>query len=102
MPHILEYNLSYVSEEKVSMLLRVVGASSVRELIKNMCNLMNALGIPDSIADVGVKPEELDIMAKDALEYKRNVANNPAPLSEDVMKELLRKALLGRSKVYGS
>jgi 1,3-propanediol dehydrogenase/alcohol dehydrogenase len=102
MPYILEYNLSYVSEEKVSMLLRVVGASSVRELIKNMCKLMDALGIPDSIADVGIKPEELDIMAKDALEYKRNVANNPAPLSEDVMKELLRKALLGRSKVYCS
>ena len=102
MPYILEYNLKYVSDEKVGTLLRILGVSSIQELVKIICRLMDSLGIPDSIADIGFKSNELDHIARETVGYKRNIANNPAPVDEAVIKELVSKALLGRSKVYGS
>lgn len=101
MPYVLEHNLKYVGEDKVSMLLRVAGVSSVGEFIKTLSKLMDEVEIPDSIADVGFKEEELDSAAADALNYKRNINANPAPVDEGLVKELVRKALLGRSKIVG-
>ncbi len=101
MPFMLEYNLKYLDGGKLNVLLRVVAASSIEEFIKSLCKLMDAVGIPDSVAEVGFKEEELDAMAVDVVGYKRNISNNPSPVSEEIVKNLMRKALLGRSKVYG-
>ncbi|MEM2443628.1 MAG: iron-containing alcohol dehydrogenase [Sulfolobales archaeon] len=102
MPSILEYNLKYVDEGKLNILLRVTGTSTISEFIKKLCRLMDAVGIPDSISEIGFKEEELDAIASDAMGYKRNIGNNPSPVSEEIVKDLIRKALIGRSKVYGS
>lgn len=101
MPFMLEYNLKYIDEGKLNILLRVVASSSVEEFIKSLCKLMDAVEIPDSVAEVGFKEEELDAIATDTMGYKRNIGNNPSPVNEDIVKNLMRKALLGRSKVYG-
>ncbi|MEM2004520.1 MAG: iron-containing alcohol dehydrogenase [Zestosphaera sp.] len=98
MPYVLEHNLRYVDEDKVSMLLRVVGVSSIEDLVGKLSTLMDEVEIPDSIADVGFKEEELELIATDALDYKRNINVNPAPVNKDLVKELVRKALQGRSK----
>ncbi|MEM0504364.1 MAG: iron-containing alcohol dehydrogenase [Sulfolobales archaeon] len=102
MPFILEYNLKYVDEGKLNILLRVTNTSSIEGFIKMLCRLTDAVGIPDSIAEVGFKEEELDAIASDTMGYKRNIGNNPSPVNEEIVKNLIRKALLGRSKVYGS
>ncbi|MEM1679610.1 MAG: iron-containing alcohol dehydrogenase [Sulfolobales archaeon] len=102
MPFILEYNLKYIDEGKLNILLRVTNTSSIEGFIKMLCRLTDAVGIPDSIAEVGFKEEELDAIASDTMGYKRNIGNNPSPVNEEIVKNLIRKALLGRSKVYGS
>lgn len=102
MPFILEYNLKYIDSGKLNMLLRVTNTSSIDEFIKMLCRLIDSVGIPDSIAEVGFKEEELDAIAADAMGYKRNIGNNPSPVNEEIVKSLISRALLGRSKVYGS
>ncbi len=102
MPFILEYNLSYLDEEKLNIFLRVAGVSTIKEFIKKLCKLEDLVGIPDSIAEVGFKEDELDAISVDAMGYKRNISNNPSPVDEGVIKNLISKALQGRSKVYGS
>ncbi len=102
MPFILEYNLRYLDEEKLNILMRVTGTSSIEDFIKALCKLIDAVGIPDSIAEVGFKEEELDVIARDVMGYKRNIMNNPSPVDESIVKNLIYKALLGRSKVYGN
>jgi len=100
MPFALEYNFKFLDQEKLGILLRVVNASSAAEFIKKLCDVMDYVGIPDNIADVGFKEDELDVMAADVMGYRRNINANPAPVSEGVIKEIARKAYLGRSKVY--
>ncbi|MEM4751985.1 MAG: iron-containing alcohol dehydrogenase, partial [Sulfolobales archaeon] len=95
-------NLKYIDEGKLNILLRVTNTSSIEGFIKMLCRLTDAVGIPDSIAEVGFKEEELDAIASDTMGYKRNIGNNPSPVNEEIVKNLIRKALLGRSKVYGS
>ncbi|MEM4939168.1 MAG: iron-containing alcohol dehydrogenase, partial [Sulfolobales archaeon] len=47
MPFILEYNLKYIDEGKLNILLRVTNTSSIEGFIKMLCRLTDAVGIPD-------------------------------------------------------
>lgn len=100
MPYILEYNLKFIDPEKVDILLRVTNSNSIRDFTLKLCKLMDDVGIPDSLADVGVKVNELDLIASEALSYRRNINANPAPVDAEIVKDLVSKALQGRSKVY--
>lgn len=102
MPFILEYNLKFLDEGKLNILLRVTGSSTISDFINKLCKLMDAVGIPDSVSEIGFKEEELDTIASDVMGYKRNIGNNPSPVNEGIIKDFVRKAMVGRAKVYRS
>ncbi|MCS7108832.1 MAG: iron-containing alcohol dehydrogenase [Sulfolobales archaeon] len=102
MPFILEYNLKFLDEGKLNILLRVTGSSTISDFINKLCKLMDAVGIPDSVSEIGFKEEELDAIASDVMGYKRNIGNNPSPVNEGIIKDFVRKAMVGRAKVYSS
>lgn len=76
----------------------MVGVSEVKSLVRRLNEVMDALNIPDKLEDVGASPDEVNDIVSDVMSYKRNIANNPAPIDPSAIKEILKKAFEGRSK----
>ncbi len=79
--------------ERVAINLGLKGMSS---LIDSVESLADKVGIPRSIAELGVREGELDTMAADAMSYGRNMENNPVKVSVNEIREICAKALRGR------
>jgi alcohol dehydrogenase len=60
-----------------------------------VAELAQAVGVPASIAQLGVAEEELAELARQALGVSRLVANNPRPLTEESLVGLLHAAWRG-------
>lgn len=99
MPFVLSYNLRMMREIKVRGLLQAFNVNTVEVLLKKLCKLMDETGIPASIRDVGVREEEIQLIAKETLSYKRNLENNPVAVDEGIVEEIVREAYKGRNSI---
>ena len=102
LPFVLKYNLEHMKQDKVNRLLKSLGLSSIEEFIMKLCKLLDETGIPSSLRDVGVKEDEIPLIVKETLGYKRNIENNPVPVSNDVVERIVKEAYLGRDTLRRS
>jgi alcohol dehydrogenase len=63
--------------------------------IATVAALAGAIGLPDSLAELGVAEGELEGLARQALGVKRLIVNNPRQLAEQDLLEILRAAWRG-------
>ncbi len=99
LPYALEYYAG--TGGKVDELANALGFGGWRSLVLRIAELEEAVGIPDSLAAVGVSPEELDRMVNDALQYRRNLENGPVVPEPAEVREVYEKSLRGRRTFIG-
>jgi len=84
LPYCVAYNASG-ARDRVALLEAELGTGLARELR----SLADAVGMPTSLADVGIDTEELETMVDEVMEmYPR--PNNPVPFDRDALIELYR------------
>ena len=66
------------------------------KLFKAICELEDVLGIPKGLKELGIEESEIDDIVRDALEYERNMKNNPRPISEEDLKNIVLETYRGR------
>jgi alcohol dehydrogenase len=69
--------------------------------VRAVADLLASVGIPRTVADLGVPADLLPEIARDAMSVRRLVENNPRPLDEASALVLLRAAHAGELMVLG-
>ncbi|MGQ9515126.1 MAG: iron-containing alcohol dehydrogenase family protein [Thermoproteota archaeon] len=93
--HVLRFE-GDVAARKLERVALSLGLKDVPALLDFVEDLADKVGIPRSIAEFGVREEELDTMVADAMSYSRNIENNPIKVSANDIREIYTKALKGR------
>lgn len=63
-------------------------AGKADALVRHLAELSRELGIPGTLTELGIPPEDLDSIVDAALEVKRLLDNNPKPLSREDIKTI--------------
>ncbi|RSL34036.1 iron-containing alcohol dehydrogenase [Salibacterium salarium] len=99
LPHVMEYNVGVVPEklEKISEAFHVDNKDldtkeAANFAIEEVFNLVEQIGLPTKLSHIGVKEEDLSIIAEKALPIERLIRNNPRVPTKDTILELLKKA----------
>ena len=50
--------------------------------IEGLARLSYELGVPQTLSEVGISPDALPMLARDAMKQTRLLVNNPRPLTE--------------------
>ena len=84
--------------EKLSVLAKAAGLATADPLafIDALKRLEDSTGLPRSLKEVGVSPDELGKMVEVAAQYKRNLENSPLEITRDTIKAIYEAALRGR------
>ncbi|MBO3800693.1 MAG: iron-containing alcohol dehydrogenase [Candidatus Brockarchaeota archaeon] len=95
LPHVLRMEIQKGFGKLEDAALRL-GLVNGMELVKKIEELVDRVGIPRSLKDLGLEEDELDAMVADALSYERNVNKHPLPLTAEDLKMLFTTAFSGR------
>jgi alcohol dehydrogenase class IV len=90
LPYVMEYNRSARPDE-IAELSSLMGGDAVSQVHA----LGLRVGLPASLADIGVAQADLRAMANSAVGIKRLVENNPRPLDVDALEAILDAAWHG-------
>lgn len=99
LPYVMRFNAS-ACEPELARIGETIGvAGSQRERVQGAIDRTRALcasiGIPRTLADLGLRRDQLDWVAEQSMLAARLVNNNPRPLTLDTMKTLVRDAFEG-------
>jgi alcohol dehydrogenase len=97
LPYCMEFNRP-VREPELAELERVFGA----EPVAFVHELGRRIGLPASLAEIGVAREDLRGMAEASVGIKRLIDNNPRPLDVDGLERILEAAWEGRLSVVAA
>ncbi len=102
MPYVMEFNRDHcepeIGEIGQAMGLDLFGlspAQSADAVIDAVANLFRSIGIPPTIADLGIVKSQLPQVVEQALESVRLIKNNPRPLDSASMSALVNAAFSG-------
>jgi alcohol dehydrogenase len=102
MPYVMEFNRSHCEPELAeigkAMGLDPAGRSTSEQAgatIDAVEKLFAAIGIPKTIADLGIIPAQLPLVAEQAMGSARLIKNNPRPLDLETMTTLVNAAFAG-------
>jgi alcohol dehydrogenase len=90
LPYVMEYNRSARSDE-IAQLSSLMGGDAVAQVHA----LGLRIGLPASLAEIGLAQSDLRGMAEAAVGIKRLVDNNPRPLDVDALEAILDAAWHG-------
>jgi alcohol dehydrogenase class IV len=107
-PYVMAFNAAE-RVEKLGQIARAMGADGgesdpaalARAAVWAVADLLASVGIPRTVADLGVPADRLADMARAAMNARRLVENNPRPLDEESALVLLRAAHAGDLTVLG-
>ncbi|PYF96753.1 alcohol dehydrogenase [Georgenia satyanarayanai] len=101
LPYVLEFNRPVRVRELAAVAL-AMGASPdtpdedlADEAIERVAALLSSVGIPTTLADLGLPADRLRWTAEQALGSARLIANNPRPLDVDTLEQIVRAAHSG-------
>ncbi|MHA6769888.1 iron-containing alcohol dehydrogenase [Sphingobium ummariense] len=100
LPYVMQYNRPYCAEA-FAELAKVIGLpeGSVEEMsqafIDAVADLLGKVNIPRSLEALGLKADQQDFVAQNALNAARLVKNNPRPLDLSAMQSITRAAFSG-------
>ncbi|MFM1651560.1 hydroxyacid-oxoacid transhydrogenase [Brevibacillus sp. B_LB10_24] len=100
LPYVMEYNTS-VEQEKMAKIALAFGVNPAGKTEKELAEaasqevfkLVEAIGLPTKLSQIGIKAEDLPEIARKTLEINRLIRNNPRVPNQKSLEELLRKAL---------
>jgi alcohol dehydrogenase len=90
LPYVMEYNRSARPDE-IAQLSALMGGDAVSQVHA----LGQAIGLPSSLADLGVAQADLRVMAEQSVGIKRLIDNNPRPLDVESLAAILDAAWHG-------
>jgi alcohol dehydrogenase len=90
LPYVMEYNRSARPDE-VAELSALMGGDAVSQVHA----LGQKIGLPGSLAEIGVAPSDLSAMAEQSVGFKRLIDNNPRPLDVAALEAILDAAWHG-------
>lgn len=100
LPFAMDYNLDSCTEDYASIAHAIGAGDRARDgrtnaltAIARVRALFSAIGIPENLADIGVKPDQIDWIAEKTLLAARLVDNNPRLLDRAGVKQILTCAL---------
>ncbi|HEX4092243.1 MAG TPA: iron-containing alcohol dehydrogenase [Trebonia sp.] len=73
------------------------GPAAAEAAIDAIDALLDTVGFPSGLADLGLRAGDLPPIAAEALGIRRLIDNNPLPVTEATLLDILRQALRGRS-----
>jgi alcohol dehydrogenase len=95
MPYVLKFNRSAI-EDKIKLLAPYLGLpASFEDFLDWVLMLRDELGVPPTLAELGVQDDALDRLAEMAI-VDPTASGNPVPLDLDGARRLLRDAFSGR------
>ena len=101
LPYVMEFNRS-VRLPELAAIAVAMGADAeasdedlADEAIDRVTALLGSVGIPATLADLGLPPNRLRWTAEQALGAARLIANNPRPLDVDALEQIVRAAYSG-------
>jgi alcohol dehydrogenase len=101
LPYVMDFNGSARPHEmaRIAELLgaeSTEGADPVAAAVRTVADLLASVKIPATLADLGVRREDLDAIAELGLRAKRLVQNNPIEFGPAEARELVENAYVGR------
>jgi alcohol dehydrogenase len=95
LPYVLAYNRGVRAAALASVGIALGAGPGADEAIAGVVRLCAAVGIPRSLADIGVRRDECGAIAAQALQVTRLVQNNARPLDEVSMLDVVAAAWHG-------
>jgi len=102
LPYVMAFNGSAVPEQMADVALALgvepaaVAADPVQAAVAAVSKLFSDIGIPRTLADLGIAADQLDQVAQNGLKAKRLVDNNPVPLGPEEARIIVDNAFNGR------
>ena len=100
LPHVLGHNMheAMTSYAELGALLDPKLAdlgtqARARAFVERLRQLSIDAGLPQRLRDVGVSPDHLDLLAREAMKQERLLVNNPCPITEADARRLYEAAL---------
>lgn len=105
MPHVMAFNRHHCEAELAEIADAMgAGGTSVadkaQKAIDAVAALFASVGIPDTLADLGITREQLPLVVEQAMGSARLVKNNPRPLDATTMAILVEGAFTGDHSGY--
>jgi alcohol dehydrogenase len=101
LPYVMEFNRSERVPELAAIALAMGAAADstpedlADEAIDGVASLLSSVGIPATLADLGLPDDQLRWAAEQAMGAERLVANNPRPLDVGHVEQIIRAAHAG-------
>ncbi len=94
MPWVMRWNEPVIQGE-LQLMAGAMGLADKSQVIPAVADLFNRIGIPPTLAALGLTEARLDWVAEQACGIERLVLNNPRPLKPDTMLALVKAAYFG-------
>ena len=100
LPHVLGHNMAAARPLYAELarhldpaLERLGAQAQAAALVERLASLCREAGLPQRLAEVGVTPAHLDLLAAEAMKQERLLVNNPCPITEADARRLYEAAL---------
>ncbi|MGU7778590.1 iron-containing alcohol dehydrogenase [Burkholderia sp. PU8-34] len=100
LPYVMAFNAEQCAEE-LAYIARAIdcvdsdSVSTARRVIEKTKALLKTIGIPTTLAELGVKEDQLEWIANQSLLSTRLIDNNPRKLGLEELRALVRSAFYG-------
>lgn len=98
MPWIMEWNRPVISAE-LEQMAAAMGLTDGAAVIPAISALFARIGIPPTLATLGLAKEQLDWVAEQSCSIERLIQNNPRPLDRHDVRKLLDAAFSGDASI---
>lgn len=98
LPYVMAFNGPSRSEEMAAitrLLGGEVGTDPTVSAVRVVADLLSDIGIPTTLAELGVTASQVDRIVKNGLQARRLIENNPVPIDEAAARQILRNAFDG-------
>ncbi|NYT60013.1 iron-containing alcohol dehydrogenase [Alcaligenaceae bacterium] len=98
MPWVMEWNRPMIGTE-LQQMAGAMGLADATQVIPAISALFARIGIPATLAELGLAEEQLDWVAEQSCGIERLIQNNPRPLDRSDMRKLLDAAYWGDASI---
>jgi len=105
LPYVMDFNASACRAELLAI-GRAIGINDadesdvVVEAVRRIQAMLSGIGIPRTLADLGLQEDKIDWVAEQSMLAARLINNNPRKLDVDAVRQVVQRAYYGSHKPY--